>query len=55
VLVIIVEFTRENLHLEVGYGFKSEEVIDRLVAIHSQRQRFEVYRRPLPMGQSIVC
>lgn len=36
-LVIIDEFTRENLCLEVGYGFKSEDVIDRLVAISSER------------------
>jgi transposase InsO family protein len=36
-LVIIDEFTRENLCLEVGYGFKSEDVIDRLVAISSIR------------------
>ena len=36
-LVIIDEFTRENLCLEVGYGFKSEDVIDCLVAIFMKR------------------
>lgn len=36
-LVIIDEFTRENLCLDVGYGFKSEDVIDRLVAISAER------------------
>ena len=34
--MIIDEYTRENLCLEVGYGF-SEDVIDRLVAISSKR------------------
>ena len=36
-LVIIDEFTRENLCLEIGYGFKSEDVIDCLVAIFMKR------------------
>ena len=36
-LVIIDEFTRENLCLEVGYGFKSEDVIACLVAISARR------------------
>ena len=37
-LVIIDEFTRENLCLDVGYGFKSEDVIERLVAISAERR-----------------
>ena len=36
-LTIIDEFTRENLCLDVGYGFKSEEVIDRLAALAIER------------------
>ncbi|MEM9411628.1 MAG: DDE-type integrase/transposase/recombinase [Planctomycetota bacterium] len=36
-LTIIDEFTRENLCLEVGYGFKSEDVIERLVTISHER------------------
>ena len=36
-LVIIDEFTREILCLEVGYRFKSEDVIERLVAISAER------------------
>lgn len=36
-LVIIDEFTRENLCLDVGYGFKSEDVIEQLVAISATR------------------
>ena len=36
-LVIVDEFTRENLCLEVGYGFKSEDVIDCLAALTVER------------------
>ena len=36
-LVIVDEFTRENLCLDVGYGFKSDEVIEQLVAISGTR------------------
>lgn len=36
-LVIVDEFTRESLCLEVGYGFKSEEVIEQLVSISATR------------------
>lgn len=36
-LVVVDEFTRENLCLEVGFGFKSEEVIDQLAKIIVQR------------------
>ena len=36
-LTIIDEFTRENLCLDVGYGFKSEDVIDRLAALTAKR------------------
>ena len=43
-LVIIDEFTRENLCLEVGYGFKSEDVIDCLVAISMKRRLPKVIR-----------
>ena len=36
-LAILDEFTRENLCLDVRYGFKSEDVIERLVALSAQR------------------
>ena len=36
-LTVIDEFTRENLCLDVGFGFKSEDVIDRLAAIVTER------------------
>jgi transposase InsO family protein len=36
-LTIVDEFTRENLCLDVGYGFKSEEVIDRLATLTALR------------------
>ena len=36
-LAIMDEFTRENLCLDVGYGFTSEDVIQRLVDLSAQR------------------
>ena len=36
-LAIMDEFTRENLCLDVGYGFTSEDVIERLVALSAER------------------
>ena len=36
-LTVIDEFTRENLCLDVGFSFKSEDVIDRLAAIATER------------------
>ena len=36
-LNIVDEFTRENLCLEVGYGFTSEDVIDQLAHISKER------------------
>ena len=35
-LAIMDEFTRENLCLDVGYGFTSEDVIERLVALSAE-------------------
>lgn len=36
-LVIVDEFTRENLCLDVGYNFTSEDVIERLAGLAKQR------------------
>ena len=36
-LVIVDEFTRENLCLDVGYNFTSEDIIDRLVKLSATR------------------
>lgn len=36
-LVIVDEFTRENLCLDVGYNFTSEDVIDRLASLAKTR------------------
>ena len=42
--MIIDEFTRENLCLEAGYGFKSEDAIDCLVAISAERELLKFIR-----------
>jgi len=36
-LAILDEYTRENLCLDVGYGFTSESVIQRLVDLSAKR------------------